>query len=381
MHDVLIIGAGLAGSSLAAALADQGWDVLLVERDHFPRHKVCGEFLSPEVQYSLHALGLYQAMAALAPAPVQRARIVSQTGRSVELPLPGDAWGLSRYALDQALATAAAQRGARLWTGVTVRAYERTGQGYVVQVRDGEKTVEVQTRALIAACGRHSQAALPPKARPLARHQQFVGVKCHYTAVNMPAQVELFLFPGGYCGINPIEQNRVNVCLLVAYPAFAQAGKRVDRMLAAAADANPALGQRLAAGYALPETAVSVAPVDPYRPAGPWDGVACVGDSAVMIPPLCGDGMAMALRSAELCVPLAHAFLQGSLSLNTWAERYCKLWHAEFDQRLRLGRFLQKVFNVSLLADLSIGAARLMPVLGTYLIQATPRIVCSHQSP
>jgi len=371
MHDVLIIGAGLAGSSLAAALASQGWDVLLVERDRFPRHKVCGEFLSPEVQRSLQALGLYRDMAALAPAPIQQALIVSQTGQSVELPLPGCAWGLSRYALDQALATAAEQRGARLWTGVTVREYERTGHGYVVQVRAGEKTVEVQTRALIAACGRHSQAALPPKARTLERHQQFVGVKCHYAAVNMPAQIELFLFPGGYGGINPVEQDRVNVCLLVSYPAFAQAGKRVEKMLAAAAYANPALGQRLAAGHALPETAVSVAPVDPYRPAVPWNGVACVGDSAVMIPPLCGDGMAMAVRSAELCAPLAHAFLQGSLSLSTWADSYCKIWHAEFDQRLRLGRFLQKVFNVSLLADLSISAGRLMPALGTYLIQAT----------
>lgn len=371
MHDILIIGAGVAGSSLAAALAGQGWDVLLIERDCFPRHKVCGEFLSPEAQRSLRAFGLYQDIAALAPAPIQQALIISQTGHSIKLALPGNAWGISRYALDQALAIAAAQRGATLWTGVTVRAYEHTDHGYVVHVRNGEKTVEVQTRALIAACGRHSQATLPPKPRPLARSEQFIGVKCHYAGIEMPAQVELFLFPGGYGGINPVEQERVNVCLLVSYAAFAQAGKRVDKMLAAAACANPALGQRLAAGHALPETAVTVAPVDPYRAAAPWDDIACVGDSAVMIPPLCGDGMAMALRSAELCAPLAHAFLQGSHSLSGWGERYGKSWHAEFDQRLRLGRILQKIFNVSLLTDLSISVGRLMPTLGAYLVQAT----------
>lgn len=372
MYDLLIIGAGLAGSSLAAALADQGWDVLLVERDRFPRHKVCGEFLSPEVQHALHAVGLQQELAALAPAPIRQARIVAQTGQTVELALPGCAWGLSRYRLDQALATAAEQRGAKLWTGVTVLAYARTADGsYLVQIRDGEKMVAVQTRALIAACGRHSQAGLPPKARSIARNQQFVGVKCHYAAVTMPPQVELFLFPGGYGGINPVEQGCVNVCLLVTYPAFAQAGKRVDKLLAAAACANPAFGQRLAMGQALPTTAVTVAPVDPYRLAVPWAGIACVGDSAVMIPPLCGDGMAMALRSAELCAPLAHAFLQGSLSLAAWAERYCQCWHAEFDQRLRLGRCLQTIFHVPLLADLAIRASRLLPALGTYLVQAT----------
>lgn len=371
MHDLLIIGAGLAGSSLAAAVAGQGWDVLLVERERFPRHKVCGEFLSPEAQRSLRALGLDREIAALAPAPIQQARIVAQTGRSVDLALPGCAWGLSRYCLDQALATAAEQRGVNLWVGVTVRGYERTDDGYLVHLRDGEKTVEVQTRALIAACGRHSQAGLPPKARLVARHQQFVGVKCHYAGVTMPPQVELFLFPGGYGGINPVEQGRVNVCLLVSYPAFAQAGKRVDKMLAVAAQANPALGQRLAAGHALPESAVTVAPVDPYRPAAPWDGIACVGDSAVMIPPLCGDGMAMALRSAELCAPLAHAFLQGSLTLDRWADRYGRRWHAEFDQRVWLGRILQKIFHLPRLADWSIRASHLMPALGTYLVQAT----------
>lgn len=371
MHDVLIIGAGLAGSSLAAVLASQGWDVLLVERDHFPRHKVCGEFLSPEVQRSLQALGLHTDVAALTPAPVQQARLVTQTGRTVEMPLPGCAWGLSRYALDHALATAAEQSGAILWTGATVKAYQCTADGYVVQVRKGEEMLNVQTRALIAACGRHSQAALPPKERPLARHQQFVGVKCHYAGVTMPAQVELFLFPGGYAGINPIEQGRVNVCLLASYPAFAQAGKRVDKMIATAARANPTLGQRLAEGQALPETAASVAPVDTYRLAAPWDGIACVGDAAVMIPPLCGDGMAMALRSAELCAPLAHAFLQGALSLDGWAAAYQKTWHAEFDQRLRIARLLQRALNIPWLSNLGVDVGRLIPGLGAYLVQAT----------
>ncbi len=371
MYDVLIIGAGLAGSSLAATLASRGWDVLLVERDHFPRHKVCGEFLSPEVQRSLQALGLYADVAALTPAPVQQARLVTQTGRAVGLPLPGCAWGLSRYALDSALARAAGQRGTTLWTGAMVKDYQCTDDGYVVQVRKDEEMINVQTRALIAACGRHSQAALPPKARPLARQQQFVGVKCHYAGVTMPAQVELFLFPGGYAGINPVEQGQVNVCLLASYPAFAQAGKRVDKMVVAAACANPALGQRLAEGQALPETATSVAPVDTYRPAVPWDGIACVGDAAVMIPPFCGDGMAMALRSAELCAPLAHAFLQGTLSLNGWAAAYQKNWHTEFDQRLRIARLLQRAMNVPWLSDVGVGASRLIPGLGAYLVQAT----------
>lgn len=371
MYDALIIGAGLAGSSLAVALADAGWDVLLVERERFPRHKVCGEFLSPEAQSSLRALGLYQTVANLEPAPLQHARIVSPSGRSLTLDLPARAWGISRYRLDQALAAAAEERNVNLWTGATVRAYERSAHGYLVQIHDGERLITVQSRTVIAACGRHSQAALPPKARDLKRHQQFVGIKAHYTAVEMPPQVELFLFPGGYGGISPVEQGQINVCLLVSYPTFAQAGKQLDQLLATVARINPAFGQRLASGYALPETVVSVAPVDPTRPAMPWDEIACVGDSAVMIPPLCGDGMAMALRSAELCAPLADAFLRGALSLPSWAAHYRQQWHAEFNQRLRMGQLLQKVLSVPLLADWAIGAGRLVPGLGNYLVRVT----------
>ena len=370
-RDVIVIGAGLAGSSMAAVLAEQGWNVLLIERDHFPRHKVCGEFLSPESQKSLRALGLYADIAALDPSPVTQAQIIAQSGLTIQLPLPGQAWGVSRYALDVALSQAAQQRGATLWTGMTVKSYAQEGDHWLVQVRDGEQTVTVRTRALIAACGRHSQFGLPPKARPLARSQQAVGVKCHYAQITMPPQVELFMFPGGYAGINPVEGGRVNVCLLVSYPAFAQAGKRVDALLAAAAQGNRAFAQRLAAGHMLPETAVAVAPVDTGRPAQPWADMACLGDTAVMIPPLCGDGMAMALRSTELCAPLAAAFLKGSLSLAGWEAAYTKLWHSEFDQRLRWGRLLQKGLHRPRLADLLIKLGRVAPPLATYLVQAT----------
>jgi len=371
MRDVVVIGAGLAGSGIAAALAQQGWDVLLIERDSFPRHKVCGEFLSPEAQASLHALGLYEAVAALDPCPVTNVRLVTQNGAVVEATLPGKAWGLSRYAMDGALATAAQMHGAELWTNMAVKRYMPEGDGFIVQLRDGAAQRSVQTRAVIAACGRHTQTGLPPKPRALDRRKQAVGVKCHYDQISMPAQVELFMFPGGYAGVNAVEGGRINVCLLAAYDAFAQAGKNVESMIATAAAANPGLAQRLAGGRALAETAVAVAPVDTGRPPAPWDGIACVGDTAAMIPPLCGDGMAMALRSAQLCAPFAHDYLRGTLSLAAWQTKYSDLWHAEFNARLRTGRWLQSLLNRPVAAELLVKAGQAMPALATYMVQAT----------
>src|SRR5215470_11350393 len=124
MHDVVIIGAGVAGSSLAAALAARGTDVVLLERRSFPHHKVCGEFLSPESQASLRALGLYDTVAALNPAPMTQARLFSRRGVHLQVGLPGVAWGVSRFMLDPALAYAAVRVGAQLREGVTATAVQ-----------------------------------------------------------------------------------------------------------------------------------------------------------------------------------------------------------------------------------------------------------------
>ena len=120
VYDVAIVGAGVAGSTLAVALANQGWAVILFERDQFPRHKVCGEFLSPESQQSLAALGLATALRAQQPVPLDRATITSASGHHLKLRLPGTAWGLSRFALDATLATHAVQAGAVLYSETVV---------------------------------------------------------------------------------------------------------------------------------------------------------------------------------------------------------------------------------------------------------------------
>jgi flavin-dependent dehydrogenase len=90
-----------------------------------------------------------------------------------------------------------------------------------------------------------------------------------------------------------------------------------------------------------------------------------------MIPPLCGDGMAMALRSAELCAPLADAYLRGALSLADWATIYHQAWHSEFDRRLAIGRMLQRLVSMPGGADGLLRLGRLVPGLANYFVKAT----------
>jgi flavin-dependent dehydrogenase len=378
--DAVVVGAGLAGSSMAAALAERGWNVLLIERSELPRHKVCGEFLSPESQGILHGMGLRDAVAALAPVELTAAHLVASRGTTLDVALPGAAWGVSRHALDACLAATARERGAMLWLSSTVTAYREVASAgaertfaLTVRRRGDETKVEttVQTRSVIMACGRHSSSSLPPRATSAQARTRYVGVKCHYAGVEMPPRVELYFFHDGYAGINSVEGSRANLCLLASYDAFAAAGRSVRGMIEAARQWNPALAERLQGADPLPETECAVAPVDTHRPARPWDDVACLGDTATMIPPLCGDGMAMALRSTQLCVPLADAYLRGDLSYGAWGEAYTRAWRGEFASRLRAGRLLQNVLERPFFCGALIGLGNVAPPLANYFVHAT----------
>lgn len=371
-YDCVVIGAGLAGSGVAAALARAGWRVLLCERRVGSHHKVCGEFLSPETQHSLRALGVYESIAALRPTPLTAARFVSRNGVSLNMPLPGEAWGISRYKLDAALADAAAHHGALLRTGSTVTAVACDGDGYTVTLRDaGGAHTSVQTRAVVSACGRHPLPGLRSKAESGPARQPLVGVKCHWRGLHIPPEVQIYLFKGGYAGLSAIEDGRSNLCMLVTREAFSQAGSTVRGMVVAAAQANPLLARVLAAGELLPETACAVAPVDTERVPRPWERFPRVGDAVAMIPPLCGDGMAMALRSAVLCYRSADAFLRGESSRAQWEATYCAAWHHEFAQRLFVGRQLQRALGVPLLNDALLLAGHVAPFAAQALLRAT----------
>jgi len=370
-YDVAVVGAGPAGGSAASALATAGWRVALIERKELPHHKVCGEFLSPEAQVTLRALGLYETLAALAPTPLTGATLTSRRGATLTMNLPGTAWGLSRYAMDVTLANAAVARGAVLLTETTVIGVVPDDHGVTLTLRGNDGTRSLYARTVIMAGGRLSTAKLPPAAPTRPREQLFVGLKSHFVGLTMPDRVELFLFAGGYVGINPVETGAANVCLLVRYDEFFRAGRTVEGMFTAIARQNPAFAQRMDGAQPLAETVCTVAAVDTHRPAATWAEMVCLGDTATMIPPLSGDGMAMALRSTEICVPLAHDYLRGACTLEAWRDQYCARWHDEFDSRLRIARGFQGLLSRTLVADALIPAGRFAPWLADYVVRTT----------
>ena len=368
--DVAVIGGGPGGSCAAAWLARRGLRTTLVDRDRFPRDKVCGEFLSWDAFPFLEDLGVSREVDQLAAPAIDRCRI--HAGRAVTgFSLPRASRGISRLRLDALLMGRARALGAEVLEGWS--ADETAGhEGWrTIHIRSTEGGMrELRARAVVGAWGRWGRLDLA-LGRDFVRDRghRYIGFKRHYAGgVTPPDTIELHSFRGGYLGAQQIEGNLSNLCGLVhqekiagmrgGWPGFVEEISRSSRSLASLFDgAAPAQEEFLSSEPVIfrPKSAVH-------------DGMFLVGDAAGLIDPLTGNGMAMAIQSAALCAALLPEFL-GAQGAGAQA-RYATLHRDLFDGRLRASRMLAGLMRnpLPLAAAIRSGLAR---VLGGTAFRAT----------
>jgi flavin-dependent dehydrogenase len=287
--DVAVAGGGPAGALAAARLAASGRRVVVLERQPGPHDKVCGEFISGEARPLLAALGIDPA--ALGAVPIRTLRLAAGR-REAPIPLPFEALSLSRRRLDEALLDAAARAGAAVRRGSAVRRIEEDA------VEAGGERIRADR--IVLATGKHDL----PGARRGAHTDGPVGFKMHFRLAPGPlaalaATVELHLFRGGYAGLEPIEDGRANLCLVLGKAALARMGRSWADFLPALGDAAPLLGERLAGAEPCSPAPLAIAAI-PYgfiHRARPEDAVFRVGDQLAVIPSFAGDGISIALHS------------------------------------------------------------------------------------
>lgn len=314
MYDLTIIGGGPAGTSAAITAARGGAAVLLLERGRFPRHKVCGEFVSAE---SLSLLGglLGSRHGDLLRAAVQipRARVFVD-GRTLETSVDPPAASIARLDLDAALWELAAESGVEARQSTTVQRI--TGRGpFRVATSEGD----FEPRALINASGRWSNLSPPPGGEGGPRGK-WLGLKAHFGEPSPPASVDLYFFEGGYCGVQPVElrsraslPGRVNACAMVR----ADVASTLSEVFAQ----HPALYQRSRHWQPLSEP-VSTAPLIFRHPQPERENILLTGDAAGFVDPFVGDGISLALRSGALAAESLAPFVRGGTLLGQSATEY-----------------------------------------------------------
>jgi flavin-dependent dehydrogenase len=299
----VVLGGGVAGCATSIALAQRGRNVTLIEREITPRHKVCGEFLSGEALEDLHALGIDAA--SLGAMPIGHVRLAAAS-RAAEAPLPFPAASLTRKALDTALIARAIAAGVRVECGRTVQSLSRTtANSWQVALDDGTSR-EAQT--VFLATGKHD---LRGHSRP-RDPQQWVAFKMYFRLA--PAQAaeladasELMLYPGGYGGIQPVEDGMANLCCVVQRRHLARAGNSWENFLAKIQRDCPHLAMRLAGAEPLLPKPIAITHIPyGYIRRNTEDGLYCIGDQAAVIPSFTGDGISIALHTARCA---ATAFL------------------------------------------------------------------------
>ena len=299
----VVIGGGPAGSMLALRLAAAGRDVTLFEKQREPHHKVCGEFLSTEALAYLQRVGIYPQ--ALGAHLIHGLRL--HAGRkSVQSELPFHAESLSRFILDEALLQMAQSAGCKVHRGAFVEKLLRNHDGFSIHFRGGQT---FQARSVFLATGKHDLLDLP---RPRSTHPDLVGFKMHWQLApkvieSLRHNMELYLFRDGYGGLALIEGDIANLCFVIHQRQMRTLG-RWPELLSVIRRQIPALDQILDGAAPCWPKPLAISPIPYGYIAKTSNGIWRIGDQSAVIPSFTGDGMSIALHSAELA---AEMFLSG----------------------------------------------------------------------
>jgi flavin-dependent dehydrogenase len=370
-YDVAIIGGGLAGLALSIQLAEKGFSAILFEKEKYPYHKVCGEYLSLEsrsfllrLDFPVHELHL---------PVIDTLFLTAPNGRSFRTRLPLGGMGISRYLLDHSLAELARKQGVTICEETRVEQVSTT-EDHLVQFQ-GRQSGTVKARFCCGAYGKRSNLDLKWNRSFLQRHDKrldnYVGVKYHVNT-NWPEQViGLHNFKNGYCGISRIEDGKYCLCYMTRADNLRQYGGNLKEMESSLLSQNPHLKEIFSSALVLEHFPVTISQISFHNKTQSENGVLLLGDAAGMITPLCGNGMSMALHSSRIAAPLIEEFLLNKITGEQVHHRYTLEWKRHFARRMTTGRTLQKFFGSQRLSNIFVSAFSTFPFLAAPLIKMT----------
>ncbi|WP_290838732.1 NAD(P)/FAD-dependent oxidoreductase [Flavobacterium sp.] len=361
---VIIIGGGLAGLTAAIHLSKIGTDVTLVEKQEYPKHKVCGEYISNEVLPYLKWLGVNPME--LDPAQITKASFSTVDGKEIHCDLPLGGFGISRYALDNFLYKHAVNNGCAV-IRETVSDISFDNDQFTVTLSNDTK---LKARVVIGAHGKRSNIDQKLDREFIAKKSPWLAVKAHYSGDFPDNLVGLHNFNGGYCGVSKVENGNINVCYLADFESFKKY-RNIEEYQAAVVCENPRLNEIFDNCVPLFDQPLTISQISFEKKEPIEKHVLMIGDTAGLIHPLCGNGMAMAIHSAKLASECLSDFLSDEITREKLEENYTRIWNDNFSRRLKTGRLLASALQQQTLSHILLRTLLFFPSLLPEIIKMT----------
>ncbi|MDN3491491.1 NAD(P)/FAD-dependent oxidoreductase [Winogradskyella bathintestinalis] len=363
--DVIIIGGGLAGLTSAIHLSKANFNVLLIEKNEYPKHKVCGEYISNEVLPYLNYLGFNPFEHGAKQ--ISNFKLTTHSNNRITAKLPLGGFGMSRYELDFQLYQLALKNGVEV---VKDSVLDVKFKDDIFQVETKTQQI-LHTKIVIGAYGKRSNLDVHFNRKFIKKKSPYLGVKMHFSGDFPEDMVALHNFKGGYCGVSKVESDHINLCYITNFESFKKY-KDIETFQEEVLFKNSALKAIFKNSKPEFEKPLTISQIS-FKTKKPVENhIIMCGDTAGMIHPLCGNGMGMAIRSAQLASQLIIDYLHGKIvSRQTLENTYTERWKKTFGMRLKVGHIIAYLFRQNWLASKLLTVLNVMPYLMPLVIKMT----------
>ncbi|WP_367209010.1 NAD(P)/FAD-dependent oxidoreductase [Sphingobacterium sp. R2] len=362
--DVVIIGGGLAGLTSALHLSKKGLKVTLIEKYDYPRHKVCGEYLSNEVLPYLEWLEVD--VQTLLPTHIQTFKFTTADGKMNKIKLPVGGIGVSRYVLDDLLYQQAKRNGCEIIIA-TVTGISFNDDIFNVSCQD----YILNAKIVLGAFGKRSNIDQLLSRDFMRKKSPWIAVKAHYFADFPSDLIALHHFKGGYCGISKVEDSQVNLCYLADLDTFKRY-KNIEDFQQYVLSKNRYLKCFFEHSKLIFDKPLTISQFSFDKKSAVEDHILMIGDTAGLIHPFCGNGMAMAIHGAKIASELIVDYYNGHIHSRNQLERaYVSQWNRTFRKRLFFGRLLSRILRHKAGLAILMKTALFFPKLLSLMIKQT----------
>ena len=363
--DVIIVGGGLAGLTSAIHLSKFKKQVLVIEKQSYPKHKVCGEYISNEVIPYLNSLEIDPIKEGAKK--INRVHVSSINGSLIKGDLPLGGFGMSRYFFDNLLLKKACLNGVKV-TKDSVISIIFQNDIFIIKTKSSDI---FKSKIAIGAYGKRSDLDIKMNRKFIRKKSPYLAVKSHAKGKFPDDLIGLHNFKGGYCGVSKVENNSINLCYITEYSSFKK-HKNISDFQKQVVFKNKHLRKIFKESTSLFKKSLTISQIS-FETKNPIENhIIMCGDTAGVIHPLCGNGMGMAILSSKLASELIIQFLNGEIKNREDLEnQYLMSWNKEFKTRLKMGHFIAWLFRSEIISQITYSIIKMIPFLLRKMIQLT----------